>query len=59
MIGLNRTLAIALEGVGCCAIIAGISVEVNMHADIGFVIITSGSVVVALGGLIFAKVVRK
>lgn len=54
-----RTLAIVLEGVGVSAIIAGITVEVTMQAHIGFVIITAGSVLIASGGLIWAKLIKK
>lgn len=54
-----RGLAIALEAVGICAIIAGISIEALMHADIGFIAITGGSVIIAAGGLLWAKLIRK
>jgi len=53
-----RTLAIALESVGICAIIGGIIFETQVHAPIGFVIITGGSVLVAAGGLLYAKIYR-
>ena len=58
MSNLSRTLAIALEGVGCSAVIAGIAIEVTMHADLGYIVITSGSLVVAAGAMIFAKFVK-
>ncbi|GAI86582.1 unnamed protein product [marine sediment metagenome] len=53
-----RTLAIALEAVGVCAIIGGIVFEMQVQAPIGFVIITGGSVLVAAGGLLYAKIYR-
>jgi len=56
---LSRTLAIALEAVGCLVVVAGITVEVSMKADIGFVLITGGSVVIAAGALMFAKLIRR
>lgn len=54
-----RGLAIALESVGIMAIIAGITVEAIMQAEIGFIAITGGSVVIAAGGLLWAKLIRK
>lgn len=56
---LTKTLAIALETVGCVAILTGIAIEVSMRAHLGFVLITSGACIVAIGGMIFAKLVRK
>lgn len=53
-----KNLAIALESVGVSGIIAGITIECIMQADIGYVIITAGSLIVAAGGLIWAKFVR-
>lgn len=55
---LTRALAVALEGVGCCIVLVGISIEVYYGADFGFVLITSGAVVIAFGGMLFAKLVR-
>lgn len=54
---LTKTLAIAFETVGCCIGVAGICIEVYYQAAIGFVLITSGAVAVAFGGMLFAKVV--
>jgi hypothetical protein len=59
MHGISKTLAIALETVGVCAILLGVGIEVYYEADIGFIAITSGSAVVAVGGMIFAKLVHK
>ena len=56
---LTKTLAIALETVGCVIILTGIAIEVSMRADLGFLLITSGSCIVAVGGMIFAKLLRK
>ena len=44
--------------VGLCIASAGIAVELTMKANIGFVLITAGSVVVAGGSIIYAKLVR-
>ncbi len=56
--GLTKTLAVALETVGICAALIGIGIEVYYEADVGFVLITAGAVVVATGSLIFAKLTR-
>jgi len=56
---MTRNLAICLETVGICAILAGISVEVALGAHIGWVLITGGSVTISTGGLLWAKVIRK
>ncbi len=57
MRGISKTLAIALETVGTVAILLGVGIEVYYEADIGFIAITGGSAIVALGGMIFAKLV--
>ena len=56
---ITRSLAIALEAVGCCIIGSGMAIEVTMCADIGYMAITGGSLVIALGSLFFAKLLRK
>ena len=56
---LSRTLAIALEAVGCCVIVGGIVIEVTMGADIGYVAITAGALATAFGGMVFAKLLKK
>lgn len=58
MKGLTKTLAVALEAVGICAVMVGIGIEVYYEAHVGFMCITGGSVVVAFGSLIFAKLTR-
>lgn len=52
----ERTLAIALETLGCCVVIGGIAVEIATRAAIGHVIITSGSALALVGGLLFVKI---
>ena len=56
---LTRNLAIALETVGCCIILAGIVTEWATRADHGYVLITGGALVVTFGSMIFAKCVRR
>ena len=59
LIRVTRTLAIALEAVGCCVIAVGIAIEVTMCADIGYMAITGGSLAIAVGSLFFAKLLKK
>ena len=57
---MNRKLVpIALELVGIAAIGVGIGVELAAHADIGWVVVTTGSCLVAIGGVIWGKFMRK
>lgn len=56
--GLGRPLAIALEAVGCGAILAGISVELHTGAPVGYIVISCGCVAIAAGGMIFTKLIR-
>jgi len=58
MRGLSKTLAIALESVGCTIIVVGIGIECIMHADIGYIVITAGASTIAVGSLIFVKLIR-
>lgn len=55
----ERTLAIALESLGCSIIAAGIAVEVSTQASIGHIVITSGTLVALVGGMLFIKIFRK
>ena len=55
----EKTLAIALETLGCCVVAAGIAVEVATKASVGHVVITSGSLVALVGGMLFAKIFIK
>ena len=54
----KKVLPIALELMGITAIGAGIGVEIAAHADIGWVLVTAGSLVVAAGGIIWGKFMR-
>jgi len=56
---LEKTLAIALEAVGSCVVLAGISIEVATKADIGHIIITSGCLVAMVGAMMYVKLFRK
>jgi hypothetical protein len=55
----GRASAIALEAVGCCVVLSGIIIEVIYEANIGFVLMTIGGWGVAVGSLIFAKLLKR
>lgn len=56
---LSKSLAIALEAVGCCVIVAGLVIEATMGADFGYIAITVGALAVAFGGMLFTKLLKK
>jgi len=49
---------IVLELLGIAIVGAGVGVEVVMHAEVGYLLITCGSVLVAGGGVIWGKFIR-
>ena len=57
---MNRKLIpITIELVGIAVIGVGIGVELATHADIGWALVTTGSCLVAVGGVIWGKFTRK
>lgn len=57
---MNRKLIpIIIELTGIAAIGIGIGIELATHADIGWAIVTTGSCLVAVGGVIWGKFTRK
>ena len=54
-----KLISIILELTGIGAIGAGIGVEVIVGAYFGLVMITAGSCLVAIGGVIWGKFLRK
>ena len=50
--------SVVTEIAGIALVGFGIGIEVAFGADLGFVLITGGSLAVAAGGLLFAKFVR-
>ena len=52
-------LCVIIEVLGISTVGAGIGVEIALGADLGYVLITAGSLSVAAGGLIFAKFYRR
>ena len=55
----KKILPIALELVGIAVVGAGIGIEYVYEADWGFIGITTGSLLIAMGGVIWGKFVRK
>ncbi len=55
----RKLIPIAIELVGISAIGAGIGVEMATHADVGWAIVTIGSCLVAVGGVIWGKFMRQ
>ena len=47
------TILIELFGIG--AIVAGIGIEIAYEADLGFIVLTTGSLIMAAGAFIYAK----
>ena len=52
-------VSVVTEIVGIMAVALGIGIEIAYRADLGYILITSGAVAIAAGGLLFAKVVRR
>jgi len=55
----RKLLPVALELVGIVTISVGIGVELATHADMGWALVTTGSCLVAVGGVIWGKFTRK
>ena len=55
----KKLIPISIEVVGVAAIGVGIGVELATHADIGWAIVTVGSCLVAIGGVIWGKFICK
>jgi len=53
-----KRVAIAVEVVGCVLIPCGILYEMSSGADLGYGIISAGSVLIAVGGLLWSKILR-
>ena len=51
-------LAVGIELVGIGLVGSGIGFEMATGADLGYVLITGGSILVAAGGVIFGKFVK-
>ena len=55
----RKLIPVVIELTGISAIGAGIGVELASHADIGWAMITIGSCLVAIGGVIWGKFIRQ
>ncbi len=55
----KKLLPVTLEIVGVAAIGVGIGIEMATHANIGWVVVTTGSCLVAIGGVIWGKFMRE
>jgi hypothetical protein len=55
----KKLLPVTLEIVGIAAIGVGIGVELATHADIAWAVVTAGSCLVAIGGVIWGKFMRE
>ena len=55
----RKIIPITIELVGIATIGVGIGVELATHADIGWALVTTGSCLVAVGGVIWGKFTRK
>jgi len=56
---IDERLALTVEVVGVGLTAAGIAVELAFGGDLGCMLITVGSMFIALGGLLWAKVFRR
>ena len=54
----KKLLPIILELVGIVTIGSGIAIELISRAEIGYVVITAGSLLIATGGIIWGKFIK-
>lgn len=52
-------VSVAIEIFGIIVVACGLGIEIAYRADLGYTLITGGAVVVAGGGMLFSKVVRR
>jgi hypothetical protein len=55
----RKLIPVAIELTGILAIGAGIGVELATHADVGWAMMSIGSCLVAIGGVIWGKFMRQ
>lgn len=55
----KKLFPIMLELVGVTATGIGVGIEMACHADYGYLVITAGSCLVAIGGIIWGKFARR
>jgi len=52
-------LPVTLEVTGIAAIGVGIGIELATGADVGWAVVTTGSCLIAIGGVIWGKFIRR
>lgn len=55
---MSYAFPVAVELTGIFILILGIAVEISTGADVGHVIISLGSAIVAVGSIIWAKIMK-
>jgi len=55
----KKLLPVTLEIVGIATIGVGIGIEMAAHANVGWVVVTTGSCLVAIGSVIWGKFMRE
>jgi hypothetical protein len=50
--------AIVIELIGIAGVGTGIGIELATHADLGWAVVTTGSCLVAMGGVVWGKFLR-
>jgi len=56
---LSIAVPIAIELTGIIAIAIGVAVELTTKADIGYIAISIGGILIAIGEFVWAKVLRR
>ncbi len=51
-------IPITIELIGIAGIGVGIGIELATHADLGWAVVTGGSCLVAIGGVVWGKFMR-
>jgi len=52
-------LALIIELTGVALTSVGLGIELSMHADVGYVALTAGSTLLAVGGIIWGKFCKR
>lgn len=55
----EKLLSAILELIGIITVSSGIGIELASRAEIGYIVITIGSLLVATGGFIWAKLLKR
>jgi len=52
-------IAAVIELVGVSAVATGLGIELALGADVGYMVITGGSLIVTAGGILYSKILKK